>query len=83
VHVQEEFAAAHASGALTNASDAEVKKAFDLFDQDHDGYVTTKEIEKLCGNMDPVQAKQMIGEVDRNSDGDHISFGFSERGRLF
>mgnify|MGYP001103059548 CR=1 FL=1 len=66
---QEEFRAAAAAGQLSASSAEELKKSFDQFDVDHDGFVTTKEIEKLCGNMDPAAAKAMIGEVDKNGDG--------------
>lgn len=66
---QDEFAAATMAGKLADQSAEEMKRNFDLFDENKDGFVTAKEIEKLCGGMDPVAAKALILEVDKNSDG--------------
>jgi Ca2+-binding EF-hand superfamily protein len=62
---QDEFATASAMGHLSG-DQAEIKKAFDLFDVNKDGEVTTAELEKLCEFLTPSAAKQLIGEVDAN-----------------
>lgn len=67
---QDEFAAATVAGKLSDQTAEELKRNFDIFDQDKDGFVTAKEIEQICGGMDPSAAKALIGEVDKNSDGE-------------
>ncbi len=65
---KEEFATALEVNRLGH-NRAEIKASFDLFDVDHDGFVTAKEIEKLCDFMRPEQVKQLISDVDTNKDG--------------
>src|SRR5688572_4066580 len=64
----EEFATAAQAGKL-GASPQDVKNAFDLFDSDRDGFVTHKEIERLCTFLTADAAKQLISDVDVNGDG--------------
>jgi len=64
----EEFATAAQLGKL-GASAEDVKASFDLFDSDRDGFVTHKEIERLCTFLTPDAAKSMIDDVDANRDG--------------
>jgi calcium-dependent protein kinase len=68
-----EFASAAALAKLK--SENEIKASFDLFDLDRDGFVTHKEIEKICEFLTPEAADLLIKEVDRNSDG---KINFSE-----
>jgi len=69
----DEFTMAAAVGHLSSANEEELKRTFDAFDVDRDGFVTMKEVEKLCGNMSPEEARRLIAEVDKNGDG-KISF---------
>lgn len=48
VCVQDEFAVATQTGQLGAASEEQIKKNFDTFDYDHDGFVSPMEIERLC-----------------------------------
>ena len=58
-----EFEQAAALGKL-NTED-EIKRSFDMFDLDHDGFITHAEIERVCGlNKDTVVG--MVREVDKN-----------------
>lgn len=58
-----EFEQAAALGKL-NTED-EIKRSFDMFDLDHDGFITHAEIERVCGlNKDTVIG--MVREVDQN-----------------
>jgi len=70
----DEFAEAAVVSNLAKADDKEAKAYFDLFDTDKNGYVDSKEIEKLCNFLTPDAAKQLINDVDANGDG-KISFG--------
>jgi len=63
----EEFVSAAALGRLVSTED--VKKSFDMFDLNHDGFVTAKEIENVCGFVTHDKAQQLIKEVDANGDG--------------
>jgi len=69
---KEEFKTMHAIGKLSTSQD-DIKKGFDLFDQDGDGFVTHEEIEKICRGLSPETAKQLIADVDKNGDG-RVSF---------
>eukprot|EP01006_Ploeotia_vitrea_P034097 TRINITY_DN65703_c4_g10_i1.p2 TRINITY_DN65703_c4_g10~~TRINITY_DN65703_c4_g10_i1.p2 ORF type:complete len:316 (-),score=189.59 TRINITY_DN65703_c4_g10_i1:166-1113(-) len=53
-------------------SERDIRKAWKMFDQDADGFVTVEEVEQLLG-VGSAGAKQLIAEVDQNSDG-KISF---------
>jgi len=64
----EEFATAAQLGKLGSSTE-DVKASFDLFDSDHDGFVTHKEIERLCTFLTPDAAKSIIQDVDANGDG--------------
>ena len=62
---------------LTSEQVAEFKAAFNLFDKDGDGTVTTKEIGAVLRKMgqDPTEdeLRQMIHDVDSDGNG-HIDF---------
>lgn len=62
-----EFQNAAALAKLNNEN--EIKKSFDLFDLDHDGFVSHDEIEKVCQFLTQDQADSLIKEVDKNQDG--------------
>jgi len=64
----EEFQIGHAMGKLAN-NEGEVKKAFEKFDTDGDGFVTHLEIEKVCDFLSPAATAQLISDVDANNDG--------------
>ena len=58
-----EFEQAAALGKLN--TEAEIKRSFDMFDLDHDGFITHAEIERVCGlNKDTVIG--MVREVDKD-----------------
>ena len=58
-----EFEQAAALGALQ--TEEQIKRSFDMFDLDHDGFITHAEIEGLCGlNAETVMG--MVKEVDKN-----------------
>ena len=58
-----EFEQAAALGKLN--TEAEIKRSFDMFDLDHDGFITHAEIERVCGlNKDTVAG--MVREVDKD-----------------
>jgi len=65
----DEFTTAAVVGKLGNSSNEEIKASFEIFDSDKDGFVTSKEIEKLCNFLTPEAAKQLISDVDTNGDG--------------
>ena len=61
-----EWEQAAALGQLV--TEEEIKNSFDMFDLDHDGFVTHAEIERVCGlNSETVLG--MVREVDQNADG--------------
>lgn len=64
---KDEFKTMYGMGRLASADD--VKKSFEMFDKDGDGFVTHEEIMKMCKNLSPDVAKQLISEVDKNNDG--------------
>lgn len=64
----EEFATVHGMTKLAE-SEQEMKKAFDMFDIDGDGFVSNDEIEKLCEFLSPEMARQLIEEADSSGDG--------------
>ena len=58
-----EFEQAAALGKLQ--TEEQIKQSFDMFDLDHDGFITHAEIERLCGlNSEVVLG--MVKEVDQN-----------------
>lgn len=65
------------SNTLIQDADDEVKSLFTLFDIDHDGYITEKEIGNVMKNLgEKVRKKdirKMVKEADKNKDG-KISF---------
>ena len=61
-----EFEQAAALGQLQ--TEADLKRSFDMFDLDHDGFITHAEIERLCG-LNHETALGMVREVDENGDG--------------
>jgi calcium-dependent protein kinase len=63
---QAEFALATSIGKLS--SPAEIRRQFDIFDVDGDGYVTAVEIEQLC-HMTHEDAVSLIETVDKDNDG--------------
>lgn len=69
----DEFTEAAVVSNLAKADEKDAKAYFDLFDSDKNGYVDSKEIEKLCNFLTPDAAKQLITDVDANGDG-KISF---------
>lgn len=64
----EEFAAGITAGRI-GSSEQQIKASFDMFDVDGDGFVTHKEIEKMCSFLTPDATRQLIKEVDENGDG--------------
>jgi len=65
---KEEFKTMHAIGKLSTSQE-DIKKSFEIFDIDGDGFVTHDEIEKICQGLSPDVAKQLINDVDKNGDG--------------
>lgn len=64
---KEEFNVMYGLGRLVN--ETEIKKSFDMFDIDGDGFVTHDEILKMCKFLSPEAARSLISEVDKNGDG--------------
>lgn len=71
---RDEFVRGMTIGALSRSTEEEIKRDFELFDADGDGFVTHNEIERLCSQFltkDAIQ--ELIQQVDQNKDG-RISF---------
>lgn len=60
-------------GRLTEEKVAEFRCAFDLFDEDHDGYITAEELGKVIRSLGQTPSiddlKEMIKEVDKDGNG--------------
>lgn len=67
IHSKDEFQNAHAAARLSDKS--EIKAAFDMFDKDGDGQISSKEIEEVCKFLTPDAVKGLIKDVDANGDG--------------
>ncbi|CAM6031451.1 unnamed protein product, partial [Sphagnum compactum] len=64
----DEFATAAAMGKLSN--EEEIKRSFDAFDLDSDGFITHIELERVCRDfLSPQAAKDLVNEVDQDHDG--------------
>jgi len=69
-----EFAKLEAMSKLSRASDQDLKKVFNQFDIDGNGYVTALELATVCESfMDPAAVQELIKGVDHNGDG-QLSF---------
>jgi calcium-dependent protein kinase len=64
----DEFAT-HVTMGQLGKDKAQIKATFDMFDLDHDGFITHKEIEKVCDFLTPAATQALIKEVDANNDG--------------
>lgn len=64
----DEFAT-HVTMRQMGKDKAQIKATFDMFDLDHDGFITHKEIEKVCAFLTPEATQALIKEVDANNDG--------------
>jgi len=64
----DEFAT-HVTMGQLGKDKAQIKATFDMFDLDHDGFITHKEIEKVCDFLTPDATLALIKEVDANNDG--------------
>ena len=64
----DEFAT-HVTMGQLGKDKAQIKATFDMFDLDHDGFITHKEIEKVCDFLTPEATQALIKEVDSNNDG--------------
>jgi len=65
---EEEFKQGYAVAVL-GSSEEQLKNAFALFDKDKNGFVTAQEIEQVCHFLTPQAVKQLIGDADKNNDG--------------
>jgi len=65
---EEEFKQGYAVAVL-GSSEEQLKNAFAMFDKDKNGFVTAQEIEQVCHFLTPQAVKQLIGDADKNNDG--------------
>jgi calcium-dependent protein kinase len=63
-----EFKAGHVIANM-GLDEKAIRKSFQIFDKDGDGFVTHEEIEQICSGMSTDLAKDLISEVDKNGDG--------------
>jgi calcium-dependent protein kinase len=65
---EEEFKQGYAVAVL-GSSEEQLRGAFAMFDKDKNGFVSAQEIEQVCNFLTPAAVKQLVGEVDKNNDG--------------
>ncbi|KAG6492082.1 calmodulin-like protein 3 [Zingiber officinale] len=75
----EEFAALYQTVMEGEAEEAEMREAFEVFDQDGDGFIAVEELRDVLGSLGVAQGRteeacrRMIGKVDVDGDG-RVSF---------